>query len=177
MSDPHLDDARESRRRLLKAAAAAGVGIGTFGAPGVSVVPAYGLTNSVVNDKCFFITWKAGSTSWGTNNAETNADSTDGAGLTVTYTWDDPTGKGGSLSVTASGDANTSTGATFTVVENDTGCTFIVSSLTDSKPRSNAPNPDEPCRLAGTERASTYTAGTFADSDDGNNVLIFDLAC
>lgn len=178
MGDQDLDDARKSRRRLLKAAAAAGVGIGTFGAPGVSVVPAYGLTNSVVNGKCFYIMWRAGALTWGTNNAATNADGTSGTDLTRTYIWNDPTGQGsGPLEIIASGNANTPAGASISATMVPTGCTFVVSPLTAGNPRSSAPNPDEPCTLSGTARASTYTTTSFANSDGGTNVLIFDLVC
>ena len=47
------EEARTSRRRLLQGAAAAGVGAAVIGAPGISVVPAYGQQISNLQGPCF----------------------------------------------------------------------------------------------------------------------------
>ena len=47
------EEARTSRRRLLQGAAAAGVGAAVIGAPGISVVPAYGTTISSTSCACY----------------------------------------------------------------------------------------------------------------------------
>lgn len=177
MSDQELDDARKSRRRILKAAAATGVGIGAFGAPGVSVVPAYGLTNSKVNDICFYFTWEDGE--WEDDDDSTNADSISVDDDDRIYTWGDPTGKGlGPLVIRASGDPS-GAGATISATSLPTGCSLIVPAKTGGSPYSETPgNGGEPCTLNGSAQPGTYSTTSFTTTgDDDTYVLIFDLSC
>jgi hypothetical protein len=55
------DDAASTRRKLLKAAVGTGVAAAVYSAPKISVVPAYGLTNTngQFNGVCYGIVWSS----------------------------------------------------------------------------------------------------------------------
>lgn len=184
MGDEELDEASKSRRRILQAAAAAGVGAAVLGAPKVSVVPAYGLTNSVVTDQCFYFAWEDGNGGgandfWSTT--DTNADSTSGSGTNVTYTWNNLTSGGGSLVINVTGSPSSGGGANFSPTE-PPGCILTVMSGTGGSPYSNAPTG---CTAVGSALSGTYSAAGangFPNTNTPGNIptlyfVSFDLSC
>lgn len=182
MGDEELDEASKSRRRILQAAAAAGVGAAVLGAPKVSVVPAYGLTNSVVTDLCFYFAWQNGNGQgandfWSTT--ETNADSTSGSGTNVTYTWNNLTSGGGSLVINATGSPSSAGGADFSTTE-PPGCILTVMSGTGGSAFDSAPTG---CTPSGSAVIGTYSAAGANGFPNTNNdpsplyFVSFDLSC
>lgn len=172
------DEATNSRRRILQAAAAAGVGAAAFGAPGISVVPAYGLTNSAVTDQCFYFSWRggaAGGARWGAGAGTRNSNTAVVDRDTATYTWNDATGNGQSLTIVVNGNPIAPSSATITATI--AGCTLTLpGGNTSLPPRSGAP---VGCSPAGAIRTGTYTATSASGfADDGFvRYLLFDLTC
>ncbi len=176
MSDETLDDATKSRRRILQAAAAAGVGAAVLGAPKVSVIPAYGLTNSQVTNKCFYFAWQEGN-GGGSNDfwstTATNADSTSGSGKNVTYTWNNLTTANEFLVIIVSGSPSAGTASFSTTAP--AGCSLTVMAGTSGNPYDAAPSG---CSTVGNSLTGTYSASNASGiSSNGVYYLAFDLSC